>query len=234
LTGSFVLKPKFPSKMKVLLFKILSSVVVSTGILLATTLLLSSCGTPAGSGSLGAGNAMPLAQPVSTAGTNAQAGVGIDTLRVGDKLTITVADPANIPVIEQKIREDGKIKLLFDNSDFDAAGKTISELEKDIRDHYVPKFFQRLSIQIKVEQRIIYVGGQVRRPDRYEYLSTMTVLQAIKAAGDFTDYAKKTVVEVTRADGTKLIVNCKKAQKNPKLDIPIYPGDSIYVPVRIW
>ena len=76
--------------------------------------------------------------------------------------------------------------------------------------------------------------GQVRKPDRYEYLSTMTVLQAIKAAGDFTDYAKKTVVEVTRANGTKIIVNCKKAQKNPRLDIPIYPGDSIYVPVRFW
>ncbi len=220
--------------MKVLLFKVLKPAAVSAGVLLATALFLSGCGSPSGSGSPVATTMPLMAQPVSTAGTNAQAGVGIDTLRVGDNLTITVADPANIPAIEQKIREDGKIKLLFDNSDFDAAGKTVSELEKDIRDHYVPKFFQRLSIQIKVEQRIIYVGGQVRKPDRYEYLSTMTVLQAIKAAGDFTDYAKKTVVEVTRANGTKIIVNCKKAQKNPRLDIPIYPGDSIYVPVRFW
>ena len=62
----------------------------------------------------------------------------------------------------------------------------------------------------------------------------MTVLKAVSAAGGFTDYAKRVAVEVTRTDGTKVVVNCKKAQKNPKLDIPISPGDRISVPLRMW
>jgi protein involved in polysaccharide export with SLBB domain len=79
---------------------------------------------------------------------------------------------------------------------------------------------------------VFFVGGQVRKPDRYLHNGDLTLLGAIKVAGDFTDYAKKTAVEVTRADGTRIIVDCKKAQKNPKFDIPVYPGDRIYVHPR--
>jgi hypothetical protein len=62
----------------------------------------------------------------------------------------------------------------------------------------------------------------------------MTLLKAIAAAGDFTAFAQKKSVEVTRANGKKLRpVNCIRALRNPrKYDIPIYPGDHIHVPRR--
>jgi protein involved in polysaccharide export with SLBB domain len=61
----------------------------------------------------------------------------------------------------------------------------------------------------------------------------MTVLKAIQAAGDFTDFGKKSKVEVIRANGHKeKPVDCYKAIKNPKLDLPIFPGDQVIVPRR--
>ena len=204
---------------------------LGTGLLLAVTLFLTGCGTPSG------GTNPPPAGAVTGAGappqgTNLLTGaVSFETLLVGEKLTITFLDPSGTPPFERKLPADGKITLLYDQ-EFDAVGKTVSELEKEIRTRYVPKYFTRLSIQIKTENQIFYVTGQVHKPDRYEYMSTMTVLKAVSAAGGFTDYAKRWAVEVTRADGTKILVDCKKAQRNPKLDVPINPGDRIYVPVR--
>jgi len=72
----------------------------------------------------------------------------------------------------------------------------------------------------------------VRNPGRQVYIGATTVLKAIQSAGDFDDFAAKTRVEVTRTDGTFIKVNCIKAAKDPKLDLPIYPGDKINVPMR--
>ena len=66
------------------------------------------------------------------------------------------------------------------------------------------------------------------------YLKEMTVLKAIATAGDFTDFAKKTKVQVTRADGRKINVNCVKAQRDPKLDVPVFPDDTVFVPRRYF
>jgi len=59
------------------------------------------------------------------------------------------------------------------------------------------------------------------------------VLKAISVAGGFTEFANKTNVEVTRINGEKpIIVDCKKALRIHKLDIPIYPGDHVFVRKR--
>ena len=65
------------------------------------------------------------------------------------------------------------------------------------------------------------------------YLSEMTVLKAIQTAGDFTDFSRKTQIQVIRANGHKeKLVNYNKALGNPKLDLPIFPGDQVIVPKR--
>jgi polysaccharide export outer membrane protein len=114
-----------------------------------------------------------------------------------------------------------------------AAGKKVGELQDELQRLYVPAFFKTLTVTVKYEERYFFVGGQVRNARQYPYLSQMTVLKAIQAAGDFTDFANRTKVQVTRTNGKTETVNCKKAQKNPKLDLPIYPGDRINVPQRI-
>lgn len=195
----------------------------------ALALFSSGCGTPSGSGNgpkvdVGAQTNAAVAMPQGS----------IELIRVGDKVEITFSDlPEVYPPMAQRVREDGTITLPLGVT-VTAAGKKAGELQDAIRVLYVPKYFHRLTVSVKLEERVIYVGGQVRRPDRYVYAGEMTVLGAIKVAGDFTEFSKKTEVVVTRADNTRIVVDCKKALKDAKYDLPIFPGDRIHVPQRIW
>jgi hypothetical protein len=75
-----------------------------------------------------------------------------------------------------------------------------------------------------------YVSGEVRAPNRQVYVRRVTLLQAIASAGGFTDFADRTWVELTFADGSSQIVNCIEAQDNPNLDPEVHPGDRIFAP----
>jgi polysaccharide export outer membrane protein len=176
--------------------------------------------------------AAPAAVSVATNGTGSEA----ELLRVGDSLTITFTDtPVAIPVFEEKIREDGTITLTL-NKMFTAAGKSRGDLEKEIRDCYVPSYYKYMTVSVKqdINTRWYYVDGEVRAPNRQIYTSRITVLKAIASVGGFTDFAKKTKVQVTRVDGRTQEVNCNKALKNPSLDLEVFPGDKIHVPRKLW
>ena len=162
---------------------------------------------------------------------------GPDIILTGDRLTVEFSDvnPAP-PATVQIVREDGSItlpSLTSDTIEVKAAGKTKGELQDEIRKLYVPRFFRRLTVSVKADDRFFYVGGEVRLPARQPYIGQMTVLKAIQSAGGFTDFADRKRVEVTRQNGHVDIINCVKARKQPKLDLPIYPGDLINVPRRL-
>lgn len=160
-----------------------------------------------------------------------------DRFSVADLVMVSFSGPSTAVQLplphEERIKEDGKITLTLIGPIM-AAGKTPGELQNSIRDAYVPKYFKDLTVTVRSEQRMYYVGGQVKAPGRFPYIGPTTVIKAIQSAGDFTDFAKRTKVKVTRANGTTITVDCKKALKNPKLDIPIFPNDQIDVPRSIW
>jgi protein involved in polysaccharide export with SLBB domain len=162
----------------------------------------------------------------------------LDTLHVGDTITIEFSDmPVMTPPREERIKEDGTITLL-EGKTFTAAGKTRGQLDKEIHDWYVPRFYLKMTVSVsqKTQTQFYYVRGEVRRPDRQIYISRITVLKAIASANDFTDFARKTAVVLTRANGQKIKINCRKALKNPSLDLEVLPGDDIFVPRRgpLW
>ena len=100
---------------------------------------------------------------------------------------------------------------------------------------YVPKFYLRLTVTIKTEDRFFSVGGEVRTPNRQVYIGEMTLLKAITAAAGFTEFADKKRIEIIRTNRKKEKVDWYKAQENPtKYDVPIYPGDQIHVPRRAF
>jgi polysaccharide biosynthesis/export protein VpsN len=178
--------------------------------------------------------ATPTAAPAATSGSapNPEA----EVLRVGDSLTITFTDtPVQIPPFEEKIREDGTITLTL-NKMFTAAGKSRGDLEKEIRDCYVPRYYKYMTVSVKQQEstRWYYVDGEVKLPNRQIYNSRITVLKAIASAGGFTDFANKKKVKLTRVDGRTQIVNCVKALDKPNLDPELYPGDKVHVPRRVW
>ena len=157
-----------------------------------------------------------------------------EIINIGDSLTITFFDlPIVLQPIEQQVRSDGTITLI-NNQTFTAKGKTRGELEKEIRARYVPSLYPRMTVAIKPFERFFFVGGEVRSPGAQRYMSPITVLKAIQSAGDFTDFAQRKKIRLTRLDGKKLTINWYEAQKDPSLDPPVYPGDTIHVPRRIF
>ena len=158
-----------------------------------------------------------------------------DLLHVGDVLTIEITDTPPPPILprEDRIKEDGTLNLL-EGKTFVAAGKTRGQLEREIHDWYVPRFYLKMTVSVrqKEQTQFYYVRGEVKSPNRQIYISRIRLLQAIASAGDFTDFARKGSVLLTRADGRRIVINCKKARRNPALNLEILPGDIIDVPRR--
>lgn len=154
-------------------------------------------------------------------------------LRVGELMGISFADTA-IPLqpFEGRIRDDGKITLMH-NQEFVAAGRSVTDLEKEIHLRYVPRFYVNLTVTVKAQDRFFYVEGEIKMPSRQEYRGDITIVGAISAAGGLTDFAAPKKIKILRGDKT-IVVNYIKAKGNPKLDVPIYPGDRISVPKSVW
>lgn len=172
-------------------------------------------------------------------GTNSSTNVPTqarDGFNVGDLVRVTlsgIAEPP--PPHEERVRDDGTITLPYIGSVV-AKDKSSGELQKEIRSKYIEGkiYTEALNVTVSGQERWYFVGGEVRQPNRFLWAEGMTVLKAIQSAGDFTDFAKKSKVRLTRSNGQNIIVNCDKALENPALDLPVYPGDRITVPRRRW
>lgn len=169
-------------------------------------------------------------------GAAAVGGVGTqglaDLLRKGDLIQVAFTGIPNPPAdLEERIKEDGTINLQLIGN-ITAEGKTPGQLQKEIQDRYVPQYFVRLTVTVKTERRVFYVDGEVRRPDRFVYEGELTLLQAIAAAQGFTDFAARGRVEVVRNNGERLVIDARRAKRDQRLNVPIVPGDTIFVPRR--
>jgi polysaccharide biosynthesis/export protein len=153
----------------------------------------------------------------------------------GDKVVIDFADNQGLPnQWQQAVREDGTITLPL-NQTVKAAGKRKGELEEEIRKLYVPKILKRLTVNVRPQQQSYFVRGEVKTPGQKEHTGLITALKAIATAGDFTDFADRSDVEIIRGStGERIKVNAKDAIKNPNLDVPVYPGDTVHVSRRYF
>jgi polysaccharide export outer membrane protein len=177
-------------------------------------------------------NASPTPPGQLTAPAPGEAG---GKIAIGDSLTISFSDvPRESGLPQQlivKVGSDGTFTLPY-NKIIHALGRTPTELEREIHSTYVPSLFVNCTAVVKPEERYFFVGGEVRVSSRQIFTShSMTVLRAITTAGGFTDFANKSKIELRRANGGKTeYINYKKALKDPKLDLPVYPNDQIIVP----
>lgn len=152
---------------------------------------------------------------------------------VGETVSIIFSGtPEEIPPHEESIKEDGNLTLPLIGS-VKALGKTAGELQSEIHDLYVPKYYVRLNVVIKPGDLVYYVRGEVKQPGRQLYVGETTVSKAITSAGDFTDFASHTV-NLIRSNGQVIEVNVNKALSDPTLDPQIYPGDQIDVHRRLF
>jgi polysaccharide export outer membrane protein len=169
----------------------------------------------------------------ATGNTNAPGtdlGQGFAIVHVGDPITISFADVPPLSMREQHVRvpDSGVITLPY-NVRVQAAGKSTGQLEQDIREAYVPKYFVNLTAIVTTEERSFIVDGEVRNPGQKPYTGEVTVLRAIGTAGGFTEFANRKKVQLRRQNGQRFIINYNKAIEKPELDLPVYPNDHIIV-----
>ena len=170
-----------------------------------------------------------MAQPDT--GTNVMSAAH---LNVGDTLTVSfdgLIDP--LPPQDKTINEDGTITLP-DIGAITVVGKSTGEIENLIHDLYVPKVYNHLTVTVKAGDRVYYVRGEVKSPGRQIYVGQITVTKAITSAGDFTDFANRRNVVLTRANGKRFVVNCDKILNGDAPDPGVYPSDQIDVQHRLF
>jgi len=152
---------------------------------------------------------------------------------VGETVNVTFSGPPDpIDPHEELIKEDGNITMPLIGS-VKALGRTAGELQNEIHDLYVPKYYVRLNVVVKPGDLVYYVRGEVKSPNRQIYVGETTVTKAITSAQDFTDFASHKVWLI-RANGQRVKVDVDKALEDPALDPQVYPGDQIVVPRRIF
>ncbi|MCS6771654.1 MAG: polysaccharide export protein [Kiritimatiellae bacterium] len=135
--------------------------------------------------------------------------------------------------IQLIVNERGGIALPF-IGEIIAAGKTASELEREIQKTYIERdIYRMVTVNVIVPSQSFFVQGEVRVPQRYPMVTGMTLMQAIAAAGGYTEYADKRRVTLTRG-GVVRSYNMREIERDPRLDVVIEPGDVIRVPRSIF
>ena len=154
-------------------------------------------------------------------------------LRNGDQIIVRLDTGGVQPdALEVAIDENGEISLTLVGR-IKAAGLTPSELGERIQASYVPRYYVRCSATVLPRDRFYYIGGEVRVPSRFPWTEDISLMKAINTAGGFTDYANRGKVELTRGKG-KQTFNCDDLRKHPDKDVPVQPGDTIYVPRSLF
>ena len=188
--------------------------------LLLVSLIFNGCSTPP--------------QIVAPQVVNKENHAEVARFHVGETVSIIFSGtPTDFPSHEEIIKEDGDITLSLIGS-VRAVGKTAGELQAEIHDLYVPKYFVRLTVTVKPGDLVYYVSGEVRQPGRQLYVGEITVTKAIASAGDFTDFANHSNILLTRANGQRITVDGDKALQDSTQDPHVYPGDRILVRRKLW
>ena len=157
-------------------------------------------------------------------------------LRRGDSFDL---DLAYSPEFNQTVavQPDGYVTLKGVGSIF-VEGQTVPELTVSLKAAYA-KILRDPVIAIALkdfEKPYFIASGQVEKPGKYDLRSALTVTEAVAIAGGFNDKAKHSQVVLFRpvASGgyEAKLLNVKKllASRNLSEDVPLQPGDMIYVP----
>jgi protein involved in polysaccharide export with SLBB domain len=156
-------------------------------------------------------------------------------LQIGDEVAVSFY---RNPELDESVmvRPDGKLSLKF-VGDVPAEGKTPDAVADDIAARYRGELTEphvTLAVRKAAGQRV-YVGGEVARPGVQDLAATLTLVQAIEAAGGLAKTANiEQVVLVRRvADGSSArVVDVRDVLRgdHPESDVALEPYDIVFVP----
>jgi polysaccharide export outer membrane protein len=140
----------------------------------------------------------------------------------------------------RRVSEDGEVNLPLVGN-VTVAGLTETEAAQRIKGVLEEKALQRASVSVQVlefRSRPISVIGAVRQPGNLAFSGRWTLLEALTAAGGLGD-EHGSVIHVLRrsADGLSdqatIRVDDLLVRADPRVNIPILPGDLINVPAAV-
>lgn len=155
-------------------------------------------------------------------------------VKEGDSLKISFPGAPNLDATVV-VRRDGKITLP-NGGEMDVVGKTSSELQKELADHYASQLVSKeVIVSIQSSSYVVYVTGAVTKPGKVYSDHPLSVLEAVMEAGGF---------EFSKANLKKVKVIRENPPENFTLDFKgfldghhtesffLKPYDIIYVPEK--
>ena len=166
-------------------------------------------------------------------------------LSIGDHLFFRILEDNDQPK-QLLVTDSGEIEAPYVGR-VQARGMTCKQLAAELKQNLEAKYYYRATVVISLDtmgngQGKIYASGALRAPGRLEIPGNekFTLSKAVLCAGGFAEYADKRNVRVTRhveAKGTNVIFTVDVGQILEKgrteLDLPLEPGDMIFVPQRL-
>ena len=158
------------------------------------------------------------------------------TIGPGDLIDIKVF---NVPELNITVRVSGNgIITLPLIGDIHAEGITRSQLEQNLADKLEKNYLRNAQVTVFIKEyhsKMISVIGAVKKPGNHELYGEKTILELISLAGGFTTDASRSIVIIRKLKGDKSVslkinVDELMIKGNPKLNIPLKPGDIVNVP----
>jgi polysaccharide export outer membrane protein len=120
------------------------------------------------------------------------------------------------------------------------AGKTPPQVAAELRRRLAQGFIKNPHVTILVESyksKKISVFGQVKRPGTFNYVSNMSIIEAITLAGGFTPLASKNDITLTRVEEGKsqrTVLRVADIGEGRAANYLLKPGDVVFVPERVF
>ena len=148
-------------------------------------------------------------------------------IAAGDKIKVTTFGEDRFSG-EFVVHADGTITFpLF--GDIPAGGMTVGQLTSDLRGRLSPGYLRDPQVTAEVVSfRPVFILGEVARPGQYPYAEGMTMYSLVAQAGGFS----------YRANHKRAWIRHDRESSERRIDIvsstPIFPGDTIRIPQRIF
>jgi protein involved in polysaccharide export with SLBB domain len=161
------------------------------------------------------------------------------TLGPGDTFRLEIVGETDLPK-EYQVSADGTVNVPFIHSVV-VAGLEPHEVAALVRAKLIEgQILTDPSVVVSVTEyrsKRIAILGQVQEPGSFPLSPGMTLIQALSLGGGLTSIAQANHVTLSRTTGGKVktvTLDVTAISEGRAPDIPLQPGDRIYVPERVF
>jgi len=175
--------------------------------------------------------AIPQKEPVIQPGDQLSIRVYSQTINQEQAAIFNMPASADSQLIGYQVSPEGNIEIPVIGS-IKAAGLTKNQLQAVLMQK-LTNYVKNPTVLIRFLQFNINVLGEVRSPGTRQFrVDRVTIIDAISAAGDLTDYGKREDVTVIREENGKRIYHTVDLRNKNLFESPVYvlqPNDIVYV-----